>query len=142
MVSGGPVHAGAAAAVFGGAPSTLHALATGRDPLDAVRAAGTLLPGRRDRSSIPAGLAVHVVVSAAWTAVLHRVDRHRRLGAVGGAVAGAGIAVLDLGMVGRAFPAIRELPRIPQWLDHLAFGAIVGTCLDDTRRRSDHRDRG
>lgn len=125
----GPIAAGAAAAILGGVPSTVLALAARRDPLDAVRAAGTLLPGRRDRpESVPAGVAVHLLVSAAWTAVLHGVGRRHRLGPVGGAAAGVVIALLDLELIGRAYPAIRGLPRCPQWLDHLAFGAIVGAC--------------
>jgi hypothetical protein len=48
---------------------------------------------------------------------------------VGGGVAGLVIAAIDLEVVGRRHPAIRALPRVPQWLDHVAFGAIVGGLL-------------
>jgi hypothetical protein len=120
------VLAGSAAAALSGLPSTVHALATGRDVLAATRAAGTLVPGRRDALT---GAAVHVAVSAAWVVVLAGVDRRRKLGVLGGAVAGAAIAALDLEIVGRRYPAVRELPRVPQWLDHVAFGAIVGGLL-------------
>ena len=72
---------------------------------------------------------MHVAVSAAWTVVLAGINRERRLGAIGGAVAGLAIAVLDLAIIGRRNPAIRALPRLPQWLDHAAFGAIVGRML-------------
>ncbi|WP_245805200.1 hypothetical protein [Amycolatopsis australiensis] len=110
-----------------GLPSTTHALLTGRDVLAATRAAGTLLPGRRDRPGVAAGLVAHVVVSAAWTAVLAATGRR---GAGRGAVAGLAIAALDLGIAHRAYPAVRALPRLPQLLDHLVFGAVTGALLD------------
>ena len=50
-------------------------------------------------------------------------------GAAAGAVAGMAIATLDLAVIGRRFPAIRRLPPLPQWLDHLLFGAVVGAVL-------------
>jgi hypothetical protein len=120
------VIAGAAAATFSGLPSTLHALATGGDLLQATRAAATLVPGRR---GVVAGAVVHVVVSAGWTAALAAVDRRHRLGLLGGGAAGMLIAAFDLEVAGRANPAIRSLPRLPQWLDHVAFGVIVGALL-------------
>src|SRR4051812_17964931 len=51
-----PLVAGAIAAVLSGAPSTLHALLTGRDPLEASLAAGTPLlpPERRPARPVPA----------------------------------------------------------------------------------------
>jgi CHASE2 domain-containing sensor protein len=124
------VLAGAVAASCGGLPSTLHALATGGDLLQATRAAGTLVPGRRDRPGLVAGVAVHLLVSAGWTAALAVVARRRRPGVTGGAAAGLLIAAFDLEVAGRAYPAIRSLPRLPQWLDHVAFGAIAGALLD------------
>jgi hypothetical protein len=138
------VLAGAAAAAGGGIPSTLHALATGRDPLRATRAAGTLVPGRRDRPGAVAGVAVHLVVSAGWTAALAAVDRRHRLGALGGGAAGLLVAAFDLELAGRRYPTIRSLPRLPQWLDHVAFGALAGALLSDPaarRRRSRRRSR-
>src|SRR5690625_1521708 len=119
----------AAAAFFGGLPSTVHAVATGRDPRQALRAAGTLVPGRRNRPALVAGIVVHACVSAGWATVLTSIDRRRHLGLLGGAAAGAAIAIVDLELVGRAYPAIRGLPRTAQWLDHLAFGAIVGASV-------------
>lgn len=126
--------AGAVAAVVSGIPSTVHALVTGRDVLAATRAAGTLLPGRRDRPGVAAGLIAHVVVSAAWTGVLAAAGRRHRLGTGGGAVAGLVIAALDLGIAARAYPAVQALPRGPQILDHLVFGAVTGTLLDRPHR--------
>lgn len=126
--------AGAAAALFGGVPSTVHALTTGGDLLQATRAAGTLVPGRRDRPGAAAGVAVHLTVSTSWTLVLATVDRRYRLGPYGGAAAGLLIAMLDLAIIGRAYPAIESLPRLPQWLDHVAFGAVAGVVLGASRR--------
>jgi hypothetical protein len=120
------VIAGAVAATFSGVPSTVYALATGGDLLQATRAAATLVPGRR---GVVTGAAVHVLVSAGWTAALAAVDRRHRLGPLGGGAAGMLIAALDLEVVGRANPAVSALPRLPQWLDHVAFGAIVGALL-------------
>ncbi|MEV6446785.1 hypothetical protein [Amycolatopsis sp. NPDC051716] len=125
-----PARAGAVAAVVSGIPSTAHALLTGRDVLAATRAAGTLLPGRRTRPGVAAGLIAHVIVSAAWTGVLAAIARRHRLGAGGGALAGLAIAALDLGIAARAYPAVRALARGPQILDHLVFGAVIGVLLD------------
>lgn len=129
-----PARAGAVAAVVSGIPSTVHAVLTGGDVLAATRAAGTLLPGRRDRPGVLAGLVAHTAVSTAWTCVLAAAARHHRLGAGGGAVAGLVIAALDLGIAARAYPAVRALPRGPQILDHLVFGAVTGTLLDRPQR--------
>jgi uncharacterized protein YndB with AHSA1/START domain len=118
------------AGVVSGAPSTAHAVATGRDPLAAAQAAGALL-GRR---TLVRGLVAHAVISVGWTAVL-AVVLPRRGAIAGGAAAGAAIAVLDLGLVGRRIPAIRELPMVPQVADHIAFGALVGAALDRSHPR-------
>jgi hypothetical protein len=123
------VLAGSLAATLSGLPSTVHAVVTGRDVLGAAKAAGTLFPGRRDRPDARLGAVAHFVVSAGWVAVLATVDRRRKLGVVGGAVAGLVIAALDLEIIGRRYPAIRALPQGPQWADHVAFGAIVGGLL-------------
>ena len=57
--------AGAWAAALSGAPSTLHALATGRDPLEATKAAGSiLLPDeRRTLPLVAAALPVHLALA-------------------------------------------------------------------------------
>jgi hypothetical protein len=121
--------AAAVASVVSGAPSTVHAIVTGRSPLEAARAAATVLPGRRDRPGFFAGVAVHVAVSAGWGAVLGLV-LPRRHTIAWGATAGLGIAVLDLGVVARnKVPAIAALPQPWQWADHVAFGAAVGWVL-------------
>ena len=126
--------AATAAALLSGVPSTAHAMATGRDPLAAARAAGTLvLPAS---SSPPvllvAGAVAHAGISVLWTAVLSVVLPPRHAAACG-AVAGLAIAALDLGVVGRRLPAIRSLPFAPQLADHVAFGAIAGAVLEQRR---------
>ncbi|MEY2458755.1 MAG: hypothetical protein QOG30_585 [Acidimicrobiaceae bacterium] len=118
----------AVSSVVSGAPSTVHALVTGRGVLDAARAAGTLIPGREDRPGLVAGGIVHGVVSAFWGAVLG-VFLPRRNTAAWGAVAGLGIAAVSLLTVGRRRPAIAALPQVPQWLDNVAFGFVVGWLL-------------
>src|SRR4051812_19933492 len=91
----------AIASVVSGAPSTLHALLTGRGMLDAARAAGTLAPGRADRPGLVSGGVVHGVVSAFWGMVLG-LTLPRRHTAVWGAAAGFGIAAISLPLGGRS----------------------------------------
>lgn len=127
--------AGLVAAAASGIPSTAHAVATGRDPLEATLAAGSMLLPDEERR-LPLFLAagfVHLTLSLGWAAVLARVLPRRRT-AAWGAVAGLGIAALDLGVAGRRFPRIRALPLAPQIADHVAYGALVGAAL--ARRRS------
>ena len=118
----------AAGAVLSGAPSTVHAIATGRSPLAAARAAGALLPRRDRRPGLVAGGLVHLAVSAWWGTAIGLVLPRRRAVAWG-AAAGLVIAALDLGIVGRRVPAVRDLPQAGQWADHVAFGATVGWVL-------------
>jgi hypothetical protein len=113
--------AGLIAAAVSGAPSTLHALATGRDPLAATRAAGSIVSRRHP---LAAAIPVHLGVSLFWASVLPR-----RAGALGGALFGLGIAALDLGVLARRVPAIRALPLAPQLADHALFGATVGYVI-------------
>ena len=122
------LRAAAWAAVLSGIPSTVHALATGRDPLEATRAAGTIVlpqeasPERLLAAAVP----VHLAISLTWTVVL---DRAGVRGALRGGIAGLAIAALDLGVASRRVPRIRQLPLGPQLADHAAFGAIAGRLL-------------
>jgi hypothetical protein len=118
----------AVASVVSGAPSTLHALATGRGVLDSARAAGTLVPGREDRPGLIAGGLVHGVVSAFWGGLLGLVLPRRHTMAWG-ALAGLGIAAISLPTVGRRRRAIAALPQVPQWADNVAFGFVMGWLL-------------
>jgi len=124
------VRAGLIAAIVSGAPSTLHAVATGRDPLEATYAAGSiLLPGEtRHGRLLAAAVPVHLTISVGWALVLASVLPRRRT-TLWGAGAGLAIAALDLGLVGRRFERIRALPLLPQIADHIAYGAIVGAVL-------------
>lgn len=128
--------AGAVAAVLSGAPSTVHALATRASPLEATLAAGTLLLPRERRpiALALAALPVHVALSLGW-ALLLAVLLPRRHTVAWATLAGLAIAALDLGVVGRRHPRIRALPQLPQVLDHIAYGAVVGVVLRRRRRR-------
>lgn len=128
--------AGAIAAVVSGAPSTVHAVATGRDVLETVRAAGSiLLPGASDLKLIAAAPIVHGALSLGWGAVLGLILPRRRTVAWG-AAAGLAIGAFDLGLARRWFPLIGALPPWPQFADHLAYGVVVGAVLS---RRSGRR---
>jgi hypothetical protein len=124
------LRAGVVAGALSGLPSTMHALATGRSPLDSVRAAGTLLlpehaPGSR---LAVAGVGAHGAISLAWGVALAALLPRRRP-ALWGAFAGLVIAGIDLGVLGRRWPRIRALPLLPQIADHVAYGALVGAVL-------------
>ena len=116
------------AAALSGIPSTLHALATGRDPLAAALAAGSiLLPNETGRARLlAAAVPVHLAVSLGWTVALDRAGVRT---ARAGALAGLAIGALDLGIAAKAFPRVRALPLGPQLADHAAFGAIAATLL-------------
>jgi hypothetical protein len=132
---GDALAAGAVAAVVSGVPSTLWALTTSRDPLEATLAAGSvLLPGETRRSRLAlAAVPVHLTLSFGWAAVLERALPRRHEVATGTA-AGLAIAALDLGLERRAFPRIRALPLLPQLADHAAYGLTVGFVLARRRR--------
>ena len=124
--------AGAAAALPSGLPSTLHALLTGRDPLEATTAAGSILRPREERTLVLVAAAVpgHLALSLGWGVVLARMLRQPTVPR--GFAAGLAIAALDLGLVGRRFPRVRALPLLPQLADHAAYGAVAAAML---RRR-------
>jgi hypothetical protein len=124
------LRAGAVAGALSGLPSTLHAVVTGRSPLDAVRSAGTLLLPD-DAPSFPlvvAGAAAHGAVSLGWGVVLAALLPRRRP-VIWGTFAGLVIAAIDLGVLGRRWPRIRALPVVPQIADHVAYGALAGAVL-------------
>jgi hypothetical protein len=118
------------AGLLSGLPSTLHALWHKRDPFEASVAAGSiLLPRERDRARLlAAAVPVHVVLSLSWALVLSAVLPRRRP-VVEGTIAGVGIAGLDLGVIGRRYPLIRQLQVGPQVADHLAFGIVAAVWL-------------
>jgi len=126
----------ALAALGSGLPSSVVTLARRRNVLDSTRAAGTMLVGESSSltARLVAGVGVHVAISTVWGALLWRSLPARNT-AAWGAVAGLGIAAVDLGTVGRRVAAIRDLPLAPQLADHVAFGLIIGLC-----RAHGHRD--
>ncbi len=131
------VRAGLVAAVLSGAPSTLHALLTRRDPLAATRAAGAVLLPRETRPGplLAAAVPVHLALSLGWAAVLAGVLPRRRT-ATWGALAGLAIAVVDLNVPGARTARVRELETWPQVADHVAFGVTVGAVVAARRRRA------
>jgi hypothetical protein len=122
------------AATLSGAPSTLHALlaggsvgAAGAYVVDAASAAGTLLPPGRPGPR--RGMIVHVGISAACGELLART-LPRRHSLAWGAAAGLAIGVVNVGLIGRLFPAIRALPLVPQLADHVAYGLLFALVVD------------
>ncbi|MDP8987150.1 MAG: hypothetical protein M3N11_02210 [Actinomycetota bacterium] len=130
------VVAGALAWAPSGLPSTIHALTTGRDLLEPVRAAGTLLvpSGSSAPALLASGAAAHTGLSLGW-ALLLAFALPERLTVAAGVAAGLLIAGLDLGVVGRRYPAIGALPTAPQVGDHLVFAAGVALVVRRRRRR-------
>jgi hypothetical protein len=116
------------AALLSGAPSTLHALATGRDPLEAALAAGSIALPRETRRGrlLAAAIPVHLAISLGWALAL---DRASVRGAGRGALAGLAMGAVDLSLAARVLPRIRALPLLPQLADHAAFGAVAGHVL-------------
>jgi hypothetical protein len=124
----------AAAAIFSGLPSTLHAFRAGgsfgsavRYVYDATCAVGTLVPP--GRPGFVRGAIVHVGISVTFGEALARALPRRR-SIVWGATAGLAIGVVNVGLIGRRFPAIAALPLIPQLADNTAFGAVFAAVAD------------
>lgn len=125
------LYAWALASVLGGIPSTVYALLTGGDPLEATRAAGAMV-GRPD--SIIAAAAVHLAVSAFWSIVLWLALPRRRT-MLWALLASAAIAVLSLRIVAPFFfPDVAALAFWPQFADHLMWGACFALGLETGRR--------
>lgn len=123
------------ATLFSGLPSTLHALWSGGDVMEATWAAGRmLLPAAEPGGALLAAAALaHGMVSLFWALALWRLPR-RRL-AMEAVAAAAAIAVLDLLIIApRFFPAVAALPFWPQFADHLMWGACYGLALGRARR--------
>ena len=127
--------AGLVAAVVSGAPSTLVTLAKREDVLMGARGAGAIALPRETRTLplLAAAVPVHLALSVGWAVVLDRaIPRGAEL--VGGVAGGLAIAALDLGVIGRRIPAVRDLPQGRQWADHVAYGLAVGATLRALRR--------
>lgn len=122
------------AAGVSGAPSTLHAVLSrggGRGAaayvIEATRAIGTVFPpGRPD---LLRGTVLHLAISLGVGEALALTLPERRSWAWG-AAAGFGVGVLNVGLIGRAFPAIRALPLAPQLADNALFGVVFALVAD------------
>ncbi len=122
------------AALFSGLPSTLYALRSGGSPRYAVRyvynatcAVGTLVPP--GRPGFMRGAIVHLGISVAVGEAFARTLPRRR-SVVWGAAAGLAIGAVNVGLIGRRFPAISALPLIPQLADNVAFGVLFAAVAD------------
>jgi hypothetical protein len=129
--------AGMAGAICAAIPSTAWSLMRGDDVLDGARAAGAMLLPHERRTPVLllAAVPVHLALSVGWARVL-AASLPRGAEPAWGALAGLGIAALDLGIVGRHIPVIRALPQGRQWFDHLAYGWTVGLVLRSRRRKA------
>ena len=129
---------GGCAAVLSGIPSTLYAWFSGGDVLEATRAAGAMLIPATSTGTelIFAAALVHVGVSLFWSLILVHLlpQRHTVRWAI---AALALIAVLDLRVIGQLFPEILALSFWPQFADHIAFGAVLGSVLAYRRKQRD-----
>lgn len=124
------------ATVLSGLPSTLWALVTGGDALEATRAAGAmLLPRATDTLTLFAAAAVvHSLVSVFWTLVFGSLLPRQNV--TPWAIAGsAAVALLDLLVIAPLFfPPVAALAFWPQFADHLLWGALLGGTLELRRR--------
>ena len=128
------VEATAIAGLVSGAPSAAHAFNASGDlravvdyGMRATRAAGTLVPP--GKPGLTRGVLAHIVVSFLVGELLARVLPNRHA-VIWGTVAGLFVGAFNLGVVGRRFPAIRELPLGPQLADNMAFGALFAAVVD------------
>jgi hypothetical protein len=128
------LEATAAAALLSGAPSTFDAfrLHRGVRPVlsyvrEATSAIGTLVPP--GRPGLLRGAVIHVGISALCGEGLART-LPRRHSMAWGAGAGLALGVINVGVIGRRFPAIKALPLVPQLADHVAFGVLFAAIVD------------
>jgi hypothetical protein len=128
------IEATAAASVLGAAPSALAVVGRQRElravvdrVMDATCAAGTLLPpGRR---GFVRGVLVHAGVSVVCGELLAQTlpEQHS---VRWGAGAGLLLGLINLGLIGRKYPAVAALPLLPQLADNVAFGIIFAAVVD------------
>jgi hypothetical protein len=130
------------ASTVSGLPSTVHALVKQRSLraaavyiYDATRAVGALVPP--GRPGFGRGVVVHIAISMLCGGTLART-LPRNHSAEWGAAAGLAIGVINVGVIGRSFPAITDLPLVPQLADNAMFGTVFALVLDrgDRHRRT------
>jgi len=122
------------AGTLSGLPSTLHAFVQQHSlrssavyAYRATRAVGTLVPP--GRPGFTRGAVVHLAISMLCGETLART-LPRDHAAAWGAAAGLAIGVINVGVIGRSFPAISALPLLPQLADNVMFGMVFAVALD------------
>jgi hypothetical protein len=126
-----------AASLLSAAPSVLSNVHRGgvggawRYGLGATRAIATLVPP--GRPNLIVGAATHVGISFGFGQVLGRFLPLRR-SILWGAAGGAAMGFVGVGLIGRRFVAIRELPFGPQLADNIAFAIIFALVADRPTR--------
>lgn len=100
------------------------------DIYESTLAAGSILVGQNASFEflIASAVIVHSALSLFWATIL-TIFLPRKFIIIWSILAGIGIAILDLLIIGQFIPKIKALPFLPQLADHLAFGGIVGTVL-------------
>jgi hypothetical protein len=130
----GLFYAWLAATLLSGIPSTLYALLTGRDLLEATRAAAAMFP--LSGNVFADAALVHASVSLFWALVLAFVLPRRRVLAWS-VVASIAIGVLDLRLIAPLlFPEVAALDFWPQMADHLMWGMCFGGVLRLRQKKS------
>jgi len=122
------------AAALSGAPSTVHVFIKRRSlrsaaayVYDTTRAIGTLLPP--GRPGFGRGVLAHFAISMLCGETLARTlppDHGAAWGAAGGFLFG----VINVGVIGKSFPAISGLPLMPQLADNVMFGTVFAVAVD------------
>jgi hypothetical protein len=94
---------------------------------DATCAVGTRVPP--GRPTFTRGALLHVGISVLCGEALARMVPETN-SVIWSAGAGLAIGVINVGMIGRRFPAIAALPFVPQVADNVAFGALFAFVVD------------
>jgi hypothetical protein len=134
------------AGTLSGLPSTLYALIESRGVggaavyvYDATRAVGTLVPP--GRPGFRRGVLVHFAISLLCGEALARTLPRTHC-VQWGAAAGFVLGVINVGVIGRAFPAISRLPLMPQLADNVMFGTVFAVVLARPERCDDQASIG
>ena len=116
-------------------PSAAHARWAGSSWRRTDEAAGKLLLPEDEAPDVlrRVGTGLRGAVALTWGVVLSRwLDRRHPV--LHGAAAGAGLCLVDYGLIGRRRPLVRALPAVPQLADQVVFGAVAGAVLSSRRR--------
>ena len=94
---------------------------------DTTCSVGTLVPpGQPD---FMRGALLHVGISVLCGEGLARTVPETN-SVIWGAGAGLAIGAINVGVIGRRYPAIARLPLVPQLADNVAFGALFAFIVD------------